>query len=343
MLYQAKVTADYLNIRATPSANGAYVGYLKKGDVVSVYLNTNGWSAITSDFNQWVSSKYLVSLPPEIIIPPPVEPPVEPPVDPPITIDPTYELWLDIYQGNGDHDFKVLRDNGVTGICGKIGYGYYNSRGANGSQKDSRFLSNGELALKAGLKYAGYWWQHPYEEIQRQVNTAMGQCANLDIEFIANDVEQHNGFAPVWNKARRRFLPQNVKAFDSKKISDVALAINERLDSYKKYPILTYTRNTFMYEYSPQMLTWMPRYDYWVVQTPYERVITCEKWEAEAFGFIYCPDWETYLRVYAIKPDGSYPINLPYGIKYWKIWQFSIDHVKLPGSDSFMDLNWVRK
>lgn len=64
-MYAAVVTAWALNVRAHPSNSGAVVGYLRKGDRVSVYEEDGGWSMISSPVEsplKWVSSKYLVKV-----------------------------------------------------------------------------------------------------------------------------------------------------------------------------------------------------------------------------------------------------------------------------------------
>jgi hypothetical protein len=252
-----------------------------------------------------------------------------------------YELWIDVYQGNGDHNWQVLADNGVTGIIGKMGYGYTNSNGARGSWKDSRFRSNSAGAIKAGLKYAGFWWTHPLEDLNRQVKTIIEQSKDIPLEFIANDMEQTDGFGRVWNKKRKRWIFEHITKISANQISYAGQYINAELDKAFEIPILTYTRNSFIDEFAPDMLHWMKNYGYWISQLPFEHVFTCDKAEAEAKGFTYCPTWKEYFEKYAVKPDAK--VILPEGITDWKIRQFSFDKVKLPGSSSYMDLNWMKK
>lgn len=259
----------------------------------------------------------------------------------PVVIPDEYELWLDVYQGNGEHDWQVLKDNGVTGICGKIGYGYTNSGGSSGCFKDSKFRTNAVGALKTGLKYAGYWWTHPLEDWNRQIKTVVDQCKDIPLEFIANDMEQTDGFGKVYDKKKKKWVTQHITKIPASQISNAGQFITEGLDKAFDIPILTYTRNSFITEFAPQMLTWMKNYGYWICQVPFERVFTYIKAEAELKNYTYCPTWKEYLDKYAPKPES--PVYLPNGISAWKIWQFSIDHVKLPGSESYMDLNWLKR
>jgi hypothetical protein len=258
----------------------------------------------------------------------------------PPTETPGFELWLDIYQGNGDHDFQMLADNGVAGIIGKMGYGYTNQSGTSGSQKDSRFRSNAPLIAKAGMKYAGYWWTHPLEDLNRQVKTIVDQAKDIDLKFIANDMEQTDGFGKVYDKKKKKWITQHINKISASQIDYAGKYICAELDKIFDIPILVYTRNSFIDEFAPEMIHWMQKYGYWISQLPFEHVYTCDKAEAEAKGFTYCATWKEYMDKYAIKPGAK--VYLPNGITDWKIRQFSFDKVKLPGSSSYLDLNWVK-
>lgn len=56
----AKVTADVLNMRATPDANGEIVAMLEQGEYVSVTGFENGWYKVSyDDFSGYMSGDYL--------------------------------------------------------------------------------------------------------------------------------------------------------------------------------------------------------------------------------------------------------------------------------------------
>ena len=58
-MYQAKVTADSLNVRDQPSSAGRIVGSLKKEAAVNVYAEQDQWRRIHLTEMSWVSGRYL--------------------------------------------------------------------------------------------------------------------------------------------------------------------------------------------------------------------------------------------------------------------------------------------
>ncbi|MDI3297742.1 MAG: SH3 domain-containing protein [Bacillota bacterium] len=62
---QATVTTDFLNVRADPDQNSTQIGQLRKGTVVEVLGQKNGWSHVVLKqggnvvVDGWVSSEYL--------------------------------------------------------------------------------------------------------------------------------------------------------------------------------------------------------------------------------------------------------------------------------------------
>ncbi|MDI3316113.1 MAG: SH3 domain-containing protein [Bacillota bacterium] len=62
---EATVTTDYLNVRSDPDENATRVGQLRKGTVVEVLGQKNGWSHVvlqqgsTVVVDGWVTSEYL--------------------------------------------------------------------------------------------------------------------------------------------------------------------------------------------------------------------------------------------------------------------------------------------
>lgn len=249
-----------------------------------------------------------------------------------------YEVWIDIYQGNTDNDFKVLAENGVKGVIAKAGYGY-NNAGARGSKKDSLFKKNIEMSLKYGMKVAAYWWNHPTEDWNRQVDVFLDTIKGLPLTFATVDVEQSSGYVWTLNKKKNKYM-WTIGQIDSSQISNAGAYMCEMLDRALSIPICVYTRTSFIMGYSQKMLEWLPKYWVWLASYPDSRVYTCDKREALTKGFTYCATWQEYFQKYA--PKTSTKIALPRGVANWKLWQFSGDRVKLPGSRSYLDLNWFR-
>lgn len=256
------------------------------------------------------------------------------PVSPPP--EKKYELWIDVYQGNGDHDWKALKDGGVDGVCAKIGYGWDNARGASGSIIDSKFRAYMDGAKAAGLKVAGYWWSDPLESWTRQVDTCLQACEGIELEFIAVDMEQGEGWQRVYDRRKQKYI------WARGKIGDVAACNKFLLDKLGEAlwkPAVLYTRTSFINQYAQAAMEWISNYKLWISSMPYEKVITCNQLEARLKGYTYCSTWEEWRVKYALDPEGAWKPLLPKGTD-WHIWQFSMDHVKLPGSQSYLDLNW---
>ncbi|HEY4021004.1 MAG TPA: SH3 domain-containing protein [Pseudonocardiaceae bacterium] len=58
---QMKVTADVLNIRSSPDANGTVVGKLQNGQVTSAQKTVqNGYRQLNT--NQWVSAQFVTAV-----------------------------------------------------------------------------------------------------------------------------------------------------------------------------------------------------------------------------------------------------------------------------------------
>jgi len=250
-----------------------------------------------------------------------------------------FEVWVDVYQGNTGTDYKVLAQNGVAGIIAKAGYGY-NNAGSRGSAKDKQFKYNIEQTLKYGMKAASYWWNHPTEDWNRQVNTYLDQIKGMPLSFAAVDIEQAEGYVWVLNKKKTNYIWARA-TLSSTQISAAGSYMCELLDKALNIPIAVYTSTWFISGNSPKIAEWLPKYWTWLASYPSSHIYTCDKKEAEAKGFTYCATWQEYFSKYAPKPTQI--IALPRGISKWKLWQFSGDRVKLPGSQSYMDLNWFRK
>ncbi|MBA4420280.1 MAG: hypothetical protein C0391_03960 [Anaerolinea sp.] len=259
--------------------------------------------------------------------------PDQPPAEPVATVG--FELWADFYQGDETPDFKVLAENGVAGIIAKVGYGF-NTSGYRGSVKDKKFRSYIDGALKYNLKTAGYWWNHPTEDWNRQVDTCLDAVRDAPLHFLSVDMEVGRGSIRIQNNKGKWIWRDGV--FPNSQISGAGQFMCEALDDL--YKVLVYTRTGFILEYSPKMLDWMVKYGLWLAAYLDTHIYTCDKRVAESEGFTYCPTWKSYMDVFASKPDSK--LALPRGIASWFMWQFTGDRVKLPGLKSYTDLNWLR-
>lgn len=58
ILYRGKITTNDINVRNGPSTKNKILAKLKKGAVVVIYAEKNGWAKI-SEQNQWVSTQFI--------------------------------------------------------------------------------------------------------------------------------------------------------------------------------------------------------------------------------------------------------------------------------------------
>ncbi len=218
----------------------------------------------------------------------------------------------------------------------KIGYANFW-----GCWKDDRLDEHMLGFLEAGVDVGGYWWNDPTYDWSKQVDKCMEFVDPFMkwLKIISADIEQSQG--NVWiqrKKPKKQVLGWG--KLDPNKISDAGYYMMNEFEKRTNSEPITYTRTSFINEFSPTMTAWLKLWGVWLAAYPSSRVITCDKAEAEAKGFTFCATWKEYFENFAPKPTMS--ISLPKGIMKWKIWQFSGDRVKLPGSGSYMDLNWVR-
>jgi GH25 family lysozyme M1 (1,4-beta-N-acetylmuramidase) len=251
-----------------------------------------------------------------------------------------YELWIDVYQGNDADDWALLKENGVVGVCAKIGRGQDGDRGWSGSILDNKFQSHIDSAKVAGMKTAGYWWANPLESWSRQADTCINAVKDAGLDWIAVDMEVQKGWQQKYNKKKQKYIWEFSLIDGTKQ----AACVKFLLDKFKvalNIPVYLYTRTEFIVNNAPQVLDWIAEYPLWIVGSPYQAKITNNRLEAIAKSFIYCGSWQEWRDKYAIYPDGKWKPLLPKG-KDWDIWQFSFDSVKLPGAKSYLDLNWKR-
>jgi hypothetical protein len=268
--------------------------------------------------------------PPIVVEPPVVIPPVVPPE--PIT---GFKLAIDVSHWDDKLDYGVLADNGVELAVMKIGYA--NSWGC---WKDSRLDQHMAGFRRVGVDTGGFWWNDPTYNWLKQLDACMKMIDQYlaGLKIISADIEQSQGNLWIQRKNKKPVLGWG--KLNPNQISDAGYYMMNGFEKRVDIEPITYTRTSFVNEFSPTMAAWLKLWGIWLAAYPSSRVITCDKAEAVAKGFTYCPTWKEYFEKYAPKP--TMPIALPKGITKWKIWQFSGDRVKLPGSGSYMDLNWIR-
>jgi hypothetical protein len=205
---------------------------------------------------------------------------------------------------------------------------------------DPKFKEFIQRTTDVGLKSGAFWWIDPGEDWNRQVDFILNNITGMKLSFVAIDMEQYNGVVKKLNK-KLKWIYSPAK-YSDKQISGAGQYIIEALDKALNIDVMTYTRTSFINEYAPSMLNWINKYKIWLAQKPNESIITYDAREAKEKGYIHCATWNEWQEKYALDPEGDWQPDLPKGINKWDIWQFSFDSVKLPGSESYMDLNWVK-
>jgi len=198
-----------------------------------------------------------------------------------------------------------------------------------------------EGILEAGLKTAAYWWQHPLEDWNRQLDAYLEQLDLYPVKFAAVDFEETHADQKIFDKKKNKYI-WKYQVISGEQISNCGEYLTDGVIKEGHNP-MTYTRKQYIDSFSPAMLKWINKYPIWLSAKPYEPCITDDRFESIIKGFKYCPTWDEWRAKYMLDPEGPWKVKLPTGVAKWDIWQFSFDCVRLPGSASYMDLNWVRK
>jgi len=248
-----------------------------------------------------------------------------------------YTVAVDVaYSDDQPMDYELMKNAGVDMLIFKAGQ----------LGKDPLADKHAQGALDAGMILASYWYLQIDGDPGYQSEIFKSVTDKYNFRFIAPDIEQQKGYSykKVKNKLRKKY-----GIYPSNQINDKAWAITKYIEKWKKCELLQYTRTSYIYEFSPQLDDWIINYSLWLAQYPFtinkngdwgEWIYTWNKELADKKRFTYCPTWEEYFELYAPKPDRI--IDLPNGAKDWKIWQFTGDRVCLPGTGSYIDINWVR-
>lgn len=245
-----------------------------------------------------------------------------------------FSLAVDVaYSDDKPMDWKVMKEAGVDLAIIKAGQRNW---------KDVLLDRHATGAIGAGLQIAFYWYLAPDYPWEKQMRLYEEVTKRYRAKFMAVDIEEKYKYVFAKKKWIRRLLSStdiHLSAWNS--VSYLAA----RHDC----EIVPYTRTSYIKEYAPQLATWIYKYPVWLAAYPKIKnndgnygdwIVTCDEKEAAEKKFTYCPTWSEYLSAYAPMPHTL--ISLPRGVKEWKIWQFSGDRVKLPGTGSYIDINWVR-
>jgi hypothetical protein len=245
-----------------------------------------------------------------------------------------YTVAVDVaYSDDKPMNYRAIKDAGVDLLIFKGGQ----------FKIDPLAERHAKGALDAGLLLAAYWYVQIDGDIGYQSRLFESIAKKYPLRFVAPDIEQEEGYVPN-GKKRGKYVK-----YSSKQINNSAWAITQYINKWRNCELLEYTRTSYIYDFCPQLDDWIINYPLWLAQYLYtknkngdlgEWVYTCDKALATLKGFTYCPTWEEYFELYAPKPNRS--ISLPNGATDWKIWQFTGDHVQLPGCGSSIDINWVK-
>lgn len=261
-----------------------------------------------------------------------------------------YKLMIDCAGGDNHIDYKTIAAAGVDIVCfrgGRIGV-------------DAMAHTHCLGAVDAGMQVASYWyiqlggdtgtqsdrWRKLIDGIRDTISKA---GHGLDLQFLAPDIEQEKGqYKALINgksKTKSGKYPPGI-------INNGAWSFTEYIKRWAgDIPIWPYFRRSYIGEYCSELAKWIYKYPSWIsrplyIQNPSgdwgDYVVTCDRQEASAKNFIYCPTWDEYFERYAPTPDNQIEIAHDFQTGM-AAWQFSIDRVKLPGCGSFMDLNWVKE
>ncbi len=221
----------------------------------------------------------------------------------------TYTLGIDASRWDLHPGWQQLKAGGIEFAILKASQGR--------STRDLRFEQHLQGASAAGLICAAYHWCDPLHDDQPQAENFLTAIAGKPLAFAAVDVEQYWQDWTEWqNKRVTRLIPGS-------RISQKALSTAAEIKARSGLPVLIYTRASFVREYAPQMLAWLPQWDLWLAHYPY------------GSGRVTC-SWEQ-LRGHFPRINGP---SLPAGCRQWRFWQFSADKFMLPGAHSPLDLNF---
>lgn len=225
-------------------------------------------------------------------------------------------LGVDVSGWNPNIDWKLLWEGGVRFAIVKLTQGT--------SSVTNLAEDHIKKARDVGMVVAGYHWNDPMLDDNKQIDFFASQLEKHNIELGFVDVEQ---YWQDWTEfyAMLRGDGTITKFISSTRISQSAYNMMTGLRN-RGFNSQIYTRWSFIDARSPVMKLWIPPEESWYAHYPYATGKVSISWDDIKLGGIWYP------RI----PQPT----LPSGVK-WKMWQFSGDKFVLPGTGGIpIDLNY---
>jgi len=214
------------------------------------------------------------------------------------------KLVVDIAHYTGGVDPRPLLEGGVQLMILKT---------------DSLFEQNGRTFTNAGMPIAAYHWIDPTRDAVQQVNQSLDliRRSNLPVLAIFPDFEQYWSSWDQFYRALNKTLAWSMVArFGGDRISTHAKQVFE-LFAASGMTTIGYTRASFVAEYAPQAVQWMPNFRWWLAHyREYgSQILT----------------WDDLKN--RILPTVNFSPDLPAGIAQNRVvgHQFTGDELSLPG------------
>lgn len=131
---------------------------------------------------------------------------------------------------------------------------------------DDLFTRNGKILVNSGMPIAAYHWIDPTLDANQQVADTLGilRSSGLPVLAIFADFEQWWSKWDEWHRAIRKTLAWNlVSRFSPGKISSHAKQVFEGFAA-SEWKTIGYTRASFVAEFAPGAVAWMPQYRWWL-------------------------------------------------------------------------------
>lgn len=222
-------------------------------------------------------------------------------------------LGIDVSYYQQAIDWQILKDNGVDFVIIRCQYGQY--------EVDPKFYEHYDAAIKIMPMVGVYVWHDPILNPSRQAAATADILKDRKPAFIALDIEQYWSNWAAWRE-KRRGEDVEVPRFNDGQISASAQAL---YTEHKKLgmPVVIYTSAGFVNSYSPSMKDWIKDVNLWLAQYPALKGIDAAK----------ISTWADFKSKVIPLVENSSPLT-PRGIEVtnWKIWQFTGDKFKMPGT-----------
>ena len=181
-----------------------------------------------------------------------------------------------------------------------------------------------EGARRVGMVVAGYHWNDPMLDDNKQIDFFASQLDKYDIKLGYVDVEQYWQDWAEFYQSLRDGTPIT-KIITSSRISQSAYNMMTGLRN-RGFSSQIYTRWSFITGRASPMQLWIPSEESWYAHYPYKIGRVNALWND------FLPGGKWYPTI----PAPSLPSNVK-----WKIWQFSGDKFILPGTGGIpIDLNF---